>query len=420
MIKILHLGDIHLGYSYRSKEHMLRMVLEGNIEKSFENAMHFSINNEIDLLIIAGDLFDFGPIGPKTFDFFMNIIKKLKSEGIEVVYALGNHDNLTLIQDDIISKFKDEIIVFDKVDVKAATLKSRSGESYSVYGVGHEFAKMDENLIKNYPYRDKNVDYNIGVAHCYVESALSSSGYDKYLPTTYDDLISKDYDYFALGHIHLPSVYKDTNIAYSGSLQSLSFKEDGERGGNYVEIDKFGTNIKHMNFSSKMYRTIEIRIGNDEKDHLDLIKHIKNSIESEFVGYNFRNTLLRIKLSGYVSSKVKNLLENEIDYISEQIVLAINCDYVLIKTDDVSLDYDQENVLNQKHFLSYSLCQFDNNIDRVRDNLIMNLSKNGIDVTKIDVSRCLEEIREDMLQSLLKRWLYDKKNWYKELWSYKK
>jgi len=403
LIKILHLGDIHLGYSYRSKNSMLRSLLEGCIERSFERAVDFSINNQIDLVIIAGDLFDFGPIGPKTFDFFIGVVRKLKSEGIEVLYALGNHDNLTLIQDSIMKTFREEMIVIDKTTVREITLKSREGDSYNVYGVGHEFEKMDENIIKNYPCAKDDESYNIGVAHCFVESALSSSGYDKYLPTTYEDLMSRNYDYFALGHIHLPSIYKDTNIAYSGSLQALSFKEDGERGGNYVEIDKFGTSVKHMNFSSKLYKTVEVKIGNEDKDHLDLIEHIKLEVKKELKDYNFKNTLLRINLKGHVSNTVMNLLENEIEYISEQLTLSIESDYILIKTDDVSLDYNAENVANQKHFLSYSLNKFDEDTDKVKYDLISNFSKNGVDISKIDIGKCVEDIKESMLQSLLKR-----------------
>lgn len=403
MIKILHLGDIHLGYSYRSKDSVLRLLLEGSIEKSFESALEFAIHNQIDLVIIAGDLFDFGPIGPKTFDFFISVIRKLKAKGIEVVYCLGNHDNLTLIQENIMNIFREEMIVFDKVELKEIRLKSRDGDLYNVYGVGHEFEKMDENLIKKYPAANESGIYNIGVAHCFVESALSSSGYDKYLPTTYDDLMSKNYNYFALGHIHLPSIYKDTSIAYCGSLQALSFKEDGERGGNYVEIDKFGTNIKHVNFSCKIYRTIEVEIGNGEIDHLELIKHISSCVKEKLNNYSFKNTLIRINLKGYVSNSVIRLLENEIEYISDQLTLNLDADYVLIKTDDINLDFDTENITNQKHFLSYSLEKFDNDTDGVRENLIYNLSKNGIDISKVDVNKCVEEIRENMLQSLLKR-----------------
>ncbi|MGB3367633.1 MAG: DNA repair exonuclease [Acidaminobacteraceae bacterium] len=403
MIKILHLGDIHLGYSYRSKNSALRSLLEGSIEKSFQRALEFSINNEIDLVIIAGDLFDFGPIGPKTFDFFIALVRKLRSKGIEVIYVLGNHDNLTLIQDNVMKTFREEMIIIDKAGVSEINLKSKDGDLYNVYGVGHEFEKMNENLIKNYPCAKDDTSYNIGVAHCFVESAISSSGYDKYLPTTYEDLISKNYNYFALGHIHLPSVYKDTNIAYCGSLQALSFKEDGERGGNYVEIDKYGTSIKHMNFSSKLYKTVEVKIGSEDKDHVDLIEHIKTEVKRELKDYNFKNTLLRINLSGHVSSTLMNLLENEIEYISEQLNMSIESDYLLIKIDDVSLDYKSEDVVNQRHFLSYMLSKFDEDTDRVANDLISNLSKNGVDISKIDIVKCVEEIRESMLQSLIKR-----------------
>jgi hypothetical protein len=69
----------------------------------------------------------------------------------------------------------------------------------------------------------------------------------------------------------------------------------------------------------------------------------------------------------------------------------------------VSLDYKSENVVNQRHFLSYMLSKFDEDTDKVAENLISNLSKNGADISKIDIGKCVEDIREIMLQSLIKR-----------------
>ncbi len=403
MIKILHIADVHLGYSYRTKKKTLRDILDGCIEKSMEKAVDFSIENEIDLFLIAGDLFDFGPIGPKTYDFFMRMVRKLRDNSIEVAYGLGNHDNLTLMQEGVIKSFKEQMIVFDKSWVESVYLKTRKGESYYLHGIGHEYDKMDENLIKNFPPANKEADYNIGLAHCFVESALSSGDYDKYLPTTYEDLLSKKYDYFALGHIHLPSVYKDTNVAYSGSLQALSFKEEGKRGANYIEIDKYGTKIKHMDFSINHYKTIELEMAGEDLDHLQIISYLSKKISLEASEYNLKNTLIRLILKGSIPPSSLRILENEVEYIGEQIQINTSCLYISIELDQLSMAFEHKNIYGQDHFLSYALKNFQEEIYEIKSNLIDNMNKNGIDTKDIDLEEYVEAIKKDMIESFIKR-----------------
>ena len=55
-----------------------------------------------------------------------------------------------------------------------------------------------ENLVPSYPKAAPGW-FNIGLLHT---SATGYEGHDRYAPCTLDDLRAKQYDYWALGHIH--------------------------------------------------------------------------------------------------------------------------------------------------------------------------------------------------------------------------
>jgi DNA repair exonuclease SbcCD nuclease subunit len=72
--------------------------------------------------------------------------------------------------------------------------------------------------------------------HCNVGS---DTGHDPYAPSALEDLISKNYDYWALGHIHKKTILNEANplIIYSGNPQGLNPKETGVRGCFLINVE---------------------------------------------------------------------------------------------------------------------------------------------------------------------------------------
>ena len=87
----------------------------------------------------------------------------------------------------------------------------------NIYGYGFNDFEMLENKLEEIENLDKN-KINILITH----GDLSESIYN---PVKKADLIEKDFDYIALGHIHKRD--DKTNIVYPGSLISLGFDELG-------------------------------------------------------------------------------------------------------------------------------------------------------------------------------------------------
>jgi DNA repair protein SbcD/Mre11 len=90
MIKFLHTADIHLGKTYRTSadeaeryEDFFRML--GCIVSD-------AIAEQVDFVLIAGDLFHTGQIFPRTFARTIETLQPLRDVGIPCIAVEGNHD----------------------------------------------------------------------------------------------------------------------------------------------------------------------------------------------------------------------------------------------------------------------------------------------------------------------------------------
>jgi DNA repair exonuclease SbcCD nuclease subunit len=75
--------------------------------------------------------------------------------------------------------------------------------------------------------------FTVGCVHCDVDSQDDSG----YAPSKLSDLITKDIDYWALGHIHKRMVmHERPYVVYPGNPQGRNIKESGEKGAYVVTV----------------------------------------------------------------------------------------------------------------------------------------------------------------------------------------
>jgi len=88
--RFIHTADIHLGKTYRSSPG------EGERYADFFDSLSGivadAVSEEVDALLIAGDLFHVGQILPKTFARTIETLQPLKDAGIPCIAIEGNHD----------------------------------------------------------------------------------------------------------------------------------------------------------------------------------------------------------------------------------------------------------------------------------------------------------------------------------------
>ncbi|WP_146524159.1 metallophosphoesterase family protein [Novipirellula artificiosorum] len=236
--KVLHAADIHLDSPLRklqTYEDAPVDQIRGASRRALENLVQLAIHQSVDLVVIAGDLYDGDWRDQNTGLFFVAQAAKLTQAGIPIVVIRGNHDAANLMTSSLpLPKNPDgsEIMMAaDKVD-------ARVFESLSIAVHGRSFRKRAEtkDLSKQYPKPFSGV-FNLGLLHT---SLTGAEGHDNYSPCKPQELTDKEYDYWALGHVHLRGEHGIDGgppIVFSGNIQGRHIRESGEKGCVIVEID---------------------------------------------------------------------------------------------------------------------------------------------------------------------------------------
>ena len=312
----IHAADLHLGSpmgALAKYEGCPEEQIRGAVEKALRNLVEVAIREEVAFVILAGDLFDRQPKSAQAGLFFNVEMRKLKDAGIRVFAIAGNHDAESSTWSNV-PKPVMELLPSDK----AGTIELEAG-GISVAIHGHSFPgnKVTKNLAKDYPEAIEG-SFNIGILHTSLDNP--ESDHKTYAPCILEDLQEKDYDYWALGHIHVPQVlHEHPHIVYSGNLQGRSIRELGARGGYLVKV-----NPQREIESCAMQELDLVRWFKREVDLTDLVDmdEVEEAIGEEFDSVleaaDGRVPVVRLELMGQtpLTSKLQTNAEDlRIDWV---------------------------------------------------------------------------------------------------------
>lgn len=86
-VSFLHMADIHLG-----NEQYGRKERADDFARVFYHAVEYAVQQHVDFVVIAGDLFERATIDPVTFDQAFFGLEDLRRARIPVIDIAGNHD----------------------------------------------------------------------------------------------------------------------------------------------------------------------------------------------------------------------------------------------------------------------------------------------------------------------------------------
>jgi len=241
-MKIMHLGDLHIGKSlgdfdlYEDQKYILEQILNLIKEKS------------VDVLLIAGDVYDKAIPGEKSVQLLDYFLKRLVETGIKTYMISGNHDSDERLNFGSSLFESNNIYINSKFNgiLKRYSLHDEFGE-LNIYllpfvkasQVQHFFP---EEKIDSYDMAVRTIikhsDFdackrNILVAHQFVagkddpeiagSEGLSVHNVGMVEKIGYGSLA--EFDYVALGHIHSPQSVGLKHIRYCGSPIKYSLSE---------------------------------------------------------------------------------------------------------------------------------------------------------------------------------------------------
>jgi len=225
--RFVHSADVHLDSPLRSlalRDADLAEMIGNATRRAFINIIDLCLEEQVDALILAGDLYDGDQTSMKTAKFLALQLHRLHEAGIKVFIVRGNHDAESRITKELTPP--DSVKVFtgraDYIDI----LPVGGGMPLAIHGMSFTDPKMPTSLLPKYKSPIAGA-VNIGIMHT---SLTGADGHNTYSPCTPGELQDFGYRYWALGHVHKRSIYDGAcTVVMPGNPQGRDINESGPK-----------------------------------------------------------------------------------------------------------------------------------------------------------------------------------------------
>ncbi len=239
-LKFLQFSDLHLDRSFSSGR--LKLPFEKarerkhELKQALERVVQLSIEQEVELILLPGDLWEEDQLDHDTVPFVM---EQLESIQVPVVIAPGNHDYYSISshyanemgKSRFSREWSDNVYIFREYDWQHITVPELDGVSISGLACGPQ-DKIHNRLLQH-PIQVPPADLNILVLHGSRDDHVPP-GKKITQPFSDRELLAQPFDYIALGHYHThANITDDSGLirgAYSGATCSLRLSESGGHG----------------------------------------------------------------------------------------------------------------------------------------------------------------------------------------------
>ena len=382
MVRFAHMADVHLG---GWKQQQLQDL---NLE-SFKRAIAVCIRENVEFVLIAGDLFDsaFPPIDvlKETFAEF----KKLKDTKIPCFIIAGSHDysvsGKTFL--DVLEKagFCKNVVEFEEKNEKIM-LNPTIHRNVAIYGYPGRTSSLEIDDLRKILFNDSPGMFKIFMLHTTIDKAKGDLPIDAIETTKLPHA-----DYYALGHLHIDFQYE--NFVYPGPIFPNNFQEleDLEHGGFYIVDTESENPLKKIELKIKEVVSINIEVKNALIATDQIISEIeKNDIEDKILLLRVRGNLENGKHSDIKFSQIEDLVKRKGAYF-----LLRNTHDLKTKEPELEVEIkDTENIEEEtiKVYSEQNPSAFNESISQLMNTL--STEKQEGETTESFTSRLLDETKK--------------------------
>lgn len=292
-MKFAHLSDCHIG---GWREPKLR---EANT-KAFIMAIEKCLSENIDFLLISGDLFNTAVPGIDSLKMAVEQLKKVKDAGIPSYYIAGSHDfspsGKTML--DVLEQAglatnvaQGEVLPDNRIKLNF-TVDKKTGAK--ITGMIGKKGGLETNYY-HYLARElleKEPGFRIFMFHSAL-AELKPKDLEE-MDAMAVSLMPAGFDYYAGGHVHVvdkQSIGKHKNIVYPGPIFPNNFSEvEKLRHGSFVIVDN--GNIQHIPLPA--YPTVCISVDGDQRTPTE----VESSVKQQLLKNDLSNAIVTIRVSG--------------------------------------------------------------------------------------------------------------------------
>lgn len=257
-VRILHTSDWHLGRTFHGES----LVDEQRL--AVERIVELTVEHQVDLVVIAGDLFDRAIPPTEAVRLFDDALVALQQTGATVVAIAGNHDSATRVGHGdrlmraagvtvrgSVADLTDPLVVeatdggppvavyplpFLEPSVAGPVLEGLPGggrtpdpEADGRRRLSHHDVTVQAMDVVRTHAATLGAVRTVVVAHTFVLGGATAES-ERDITIGNVDLVDlsafHDLDYVALGHLHGPQEFDGGRVAYSGTPLPYSFSEE--------------------------------------------------------------------------------------------------------------------------------------------------------------------------------------------------
>lgn len=250
-ISFVHCSDLHLGYNQFNTDE--RFADFGN---AFARIVDYSIAEQVDFMLISGDIFNKRMINAKTLTQAIGQFSRLKEAGIEVIAIEGNHDKVPYGEDDSWMSFLNDqeyfYLLSPNYEQGQLVLKDWKGPNspgsvlhrpgIRFIGLGYLGSMTEKRIAELHEELDKSPSFTVLLLHSAVDRLMHLGG------ITLANLaaLRETVDYVAMGHVH--EYYDVDNWVFNpGAPENWDLGEaDKVKGFFHVKIQGQEKTVKHI------------------------------------------------------------------------------------------------------------------------------------------------------------------------------
>ncbi len=346
-VTFIHAADLHLDSPMVGLKSLPAPIFTRLKESTFvalERIVNKAIEEKVDFVILAGDLFDSEDRSIKAQTRLRNEMKRLQAHGIPVFAIHGNHDHLDGSWAHL--DMPENVHIFS-TDVERKVYQTAAGSHIHLYGFSYPSRHVFERKIVDYR-KEGEADFHIGILHGNIEG---NHEHGNYAPFSIKELLDKDFDYWALGHIHKRMILsQDPPVIYPGNTQGRNRKETGLKGGYLIVLEDGKKSFEFFPTSDCMWIEKEINVS-EANGFEQLYLICKNVIDAE--RENEIGILLKLHLTKLLKESnpgERDILNDLLEALQEDEKEEASFVWTYAVTAEEQCIWDKETLANQTDF----------------------------------------------------------------------
>ena len=281
-MKFIHIADVHLG-ACPDQGKPWAGAREREIWDSFYRVLRTAKEQQVDFVLIAGDLFHRQPLKRELKEISYQFEK---INPVKVVVIAGNHDYIGAHSYYRDFQWPENVFFFRQQQMSCLYFESAS---VYIYGLSYENYEITQPLYDQ--VRPSNRE------GCHI--LLAHGGDEKHIPIQFNRLADAGFDYVALGHIHKPEILRTDRMAYSGALEPIDKNDTGSHGYISGTWQDGQMHIQFVPFAKRSYIHLPVRMDGNMPWSM-VVDIVREAIEN-----NGTEHIYKVVLSGFSDPDLK-------------------------------------------------------------------------------------------------------------------